>query len=217
MRDQISLSLSQFSNSLDSFNKMLEKQLCFNGLQRSENSSLKEMAVWVCMCVNAWLLVCASLELGWGFRAIIILLVSVLRGHFTRCCPCHLKEKMESRGRTSLEPDKYHCKIWFESGFLWALERQRAWMESVEREGFVWECWYMGNISLKANEKTKLRNLPTEQGRESPQGKLWACSVFVLSCNGRPYNLLRQVARLGGNTTALGAGQRVEKCIWRQR
>lgn len=63
----------------------------------------------------------------------------------------------------------------------------------------------MGNIRLKGNEKTKLRNLPTEQGRESPQGKLWACSVFVLSCDGCPCNLLRQVARLGGKYNCTGS------------
>lgn len=72
------------------------------------------MGVYVCERLASNLCVSGT-GMGDSGLLVIILHVSVLRGHFTRCCPCHLKEKMESRGRPSLEPDKYRCKIWFES------------------------------------------------------------------------------------------------------
>lgn len=116
------------------------------------------------------------------------------------------REEMEGRGGTRSEPNNYHCKIWFEC-FLWALQRQWAWKEGVERDGFVQECWYVENIRLKGNNRMKpLEKCVCWTWKKEVVGLF---SVLVSSCNGRPCNLLRQVAWVVVAAAALGAEGRL--------
>ncbi|EOA97372.1 hypothetical protein Anapl_09022 [Anas platyrhynchos] len=105
---------SQFSNSLDSFNKMLEKQLCFNGLQRSENSSLKEMAVWFSFCSEC----CCGIEKKNGEDEETLTLISELQAMF--------KDFLDSRlGKMTEKRQTWHSPEYrFGSQYVQASSRQ---------------------------------------------------------------------------------------------